>query len=362
MKRKFIIAGGGTGGHIYPGIAIAKALESLSPDLEVEFVGSQLGLETQIVPREGFVLHVLAAGKLNYQGSLLRKIVGLIKVMWGLVQAFLLLRRLKPVGVLGVGGYASGPLVLAAALLRIPTAIWEPNAHPGLTNRWLSRFVSRAFIVFENARAFLKSENIQVLGLPVRSELEKLPEQKRAVEHFHVLCFGGSQGARALNTVLKNSVDAEHPWLYKSHLIHQTGPGDYQEVKAHYENSIFEVEAFEYLFEMDRYYDWADVVICRAGASTLAELSAVGKPAILVPLPSAADDHQRKNAVALSSQNAAIVIEQKDFTPEKLNEVLLGLQNSPDKLVTMAKNVRNLYKPKAAESIASILISNLVGK
>lgn len=358
MKKKIIIAGGGTGGHIYPGIAIAKAIESTNPNIEVEFVGSTLGLETKIIPREGYTLHVLPAGKLNYQGGISSKILGLIRVFLGFLKSFILIYKLKPVGVLGVGGYASGPFVLAAALMKIPSSVWEPNAHPGLTNRWLSRFVQRSFIVFEGARKFLVSNEIHLVGLPVRSELEKVPIRKPDDE-FHVLSFGGSQGAKAINDALEKGVASESAWLHRGKLVHQTGVNDYSRVKNTYDKSVFDVKAFEYLFEMDQYYNWADLVICRSGASTIAELCAVGKPAILIPLPTAADDHQRKNALALVENKAAILIEQKDLTSDKLNSVLLDLQKQPELLNSMAKNAKSMYKPKAAEAIAKIILDTI---
>jgi UDP-N-acetylglucosamine--N-acetylmuramyl-(pentapeptide) pyrophosphoryl-undecaprenol N-acetylglucosamine transferase len=361
MGKKFLVAGGGTGGHIYPGIAIARALESLNPDLEVEFVGSQLGLETKIVPREGFTLHLLAAGKLNFKGSILAKMLGGFKALFGFFQAVLLLIRLKPAGVLGVGGYASGPLVLAAALLRIPTSIWEPNAHPGLTNRWLSRFVPRSFIVFESARNLLKSPAIHRVGLPVRRELESVPPRE-IDSSFHVLSFGGSQGARAINQVLEEAVAQEPEWLHKASLVHQTGVSDYPRVKSSYEKSVFDIKAFEYLFEMDRHYAWADVVICRSGASTIAELAAVGKAAILVPLPTAADDHQRKNALAMVANKAALLLEQKDLNAANLNRLLLELEKHPEQVAAMAGHARAMYQPRAAETIAEILNHHLLGK
>lgn len=374
MKKKFLIAGGGTGGHIYPGIAIAKAIESLDPNIEVEFVGTPLGLEKTIVPREGYELHLIASGKLNYNGSLFGKILGIFKVGFGLIQSLFLILKIKPCGVLGVGGYASAPLVLMASLLRVPTSIWEPNAHPGLANRILSRFVSRAFVVFEVAKKYLQSKDIQLVGLPVRSELENLSEARESfkkessnqsstieassssVNRFHVLCFGGSQGSRAINEVVEQAVIKELPWLHQSELIHQTGVSDYQKIKASYDQSVFDVKAFEYLFEMERYYKWADIVVCRSGASTLAELAAVGMPAILIPLPSSADDHQRKNAEALAAQKAAIIIEQKDFTAEKLNEVLLNLQGNPNLLKNLSRSIKLLHKPFAAQVIAKSLL------
>lgn len=376
MKKKFLIAGGGTGGHIYPGIAIAKAIEGLNPNIEVEFVGTPLGLEKTVVPREGYKLHLIAGGKLNYKGSLFGKILGLFKVGMGLFQSLGLILKLQPCGVLGVGGYASAPLVLMASLLRVPTSIWEPNAHPGLANRILSRFVSRAFVVFEVAKNYLHSKDIQLVGMPVRRELEHLSEIREAskkesppfsspvattavtpsINQFHVLCFGGSQGARAINEVIEQAVIKELPCLHQSKLIHQTGVSDYQKVKTIYDASVFDVEAFEYLFEMERYYTWADIVICRSGASTLAELAAVGVPAILIPLPTSADDHQRKNAEALALQKAAIIIEQKDFTAEKLNELLLNLQANPNLLKNLTRNIKPLHKPFAAQVLAKSLL------
>ncbi len=361
-KRKFFIAGGGTGGHIYPGVAIARAMETLDSSLVVEFVGSNSGLETKIVPREGFALHILASGKLNYRGSIIIKFFNLFKVAWGFFQALALLTKEKPIGVLGVGGYASGPLVLAAHIMGIPSAIWEPNAHPGLTNRWLSRWVPRSFIVFDEAKKYLKSPQIHLMGLPVRRELENLASKtksdKENSDEFHVLSFGGSQGAQAINKVLTECVKSESQWLYKAKLIHQTGVSDYTDVNEIYLKSVFDVKAFEYLFEMDKYYQWADLVIARSGASTIAELAATGKPAILVPLPTSADDHQRKNALALLEKNAALLIEQKDFTKEKLNQVLLDLKQNDEKLKVLSQNIKLLHHPLAAESIAKVLLEN----
>jgi UDP-N-acetylglucosamine--N-acetylmuramyl-(pentapeptide) pyrophosphoryl-undecaprenol N-acetylglucosamine transferase len=262
------------------------------------------------------------------------------------------------VGVLGVGGYASGPLVLAAALCRIPTSIWEPNAHPGLTNRWLSRFVPKSLIVFESARAYLYSPEIILVGLPVRKELESIPARE-VDDQFHVLSFGGSQGAKAINDCLEKAVQEEPQWLHKGSLVHQTGSADYERIMAGYQKSVFDVKCFEYLFEMDKHYQWADVVVCRSGASTIAELCASGKASVLIPLPTAADDHQRKNALALVEQGAAILIEQKNLTSAKLNETLLQLQNSPEKVSLMAQNARRLHQPLAADVIAQLLNKNL---
>ncbi len=360
MKKIFLIAGGGTGGHIYPGVAIARALESLDTNIEVEFVGSNLGLEKKIIPREGYKLHTLSAGKLNYKGSFFSKFLGLIKVGLGLCQAVYLIFKTKPSGVLGVGGYASAPLVLASALLRVPTFIWEPNAHPGLANRFLSRFVSRAFVVFEAAKKHLKSKEIYLVGLPVRSELEGLSEKRDFSGDFNVLCFGGSQGAGALNSIFEKAVRTESQWLHQARLIHQTGVSDYSKVKSTYDQSVFDVKVYEYLFEMEQYYSWATVAVCRSGASTIAELAAVGMPSILIPLPTSADDHQRKNAKVLADQGAVILLEQKEFTPEKLNELLLDLQKNRNHLKSLSNNIKSIHQPFAAKVIAQHLLKALV--
>lgn len=357
MKNIVVIAGGGTGGHIYPGVAIAKSLEKLGSNIEIHFIGSDLGLETKIIPREGYQLHLLPAGKLNYEGGLVGKFKTLIKLPIAFIKAIVWLIKYKPKFILGVGGYASGPFVFAASLLNYQTAIWEPNAHPGMTNRILSRWVKKCYLVFDEARSLFHCKNIMKVGLPVRPVLEDLKKSQRDDSDFHVLCFGGSQGARYLNRVLMESVKSEPEWLHKAKLIHQTGVSDYQEVSESYQKSIFSVKAFEFLHEMDQFYNWADIVICRSGASTVAELAAVGKPAVLVPLPTSADDHQKKNAQVVASSGAALVMEQTQLNAKSLNELLLGLQKNPNKLQTMSEKMKALHQPWAAEVIAKDILA-----
>lgn len=356
MKRKIVIAGGGTGGHIYPGVAIAKAIEKLDARTEVHFLGSALGLETKIVPREGFTLHLLPAGKLNYQGGVLGKIKTLIKLPLAFLKSIYWLYKNRPVFILGVGGYASGPFVFAASLLGFETAIWEPNAHPGLTNRMLSRWVKKCYLVFEEAKSHFQCKHIMKVGLPVRPELENITKHEREDNEFHILCFGGSQGARYINKVLVESVKTESPWLYKAKLIHQTGVSDYADIDSAYQNSIFSVKAYEFLHEMDKYYDWADLVICRSGASTVAELAAVGKPAVLVPLPNSADDHQKKNALAVERNGGAILVEQSQLNVKSLGDLILKLQSEQEKLKLMSVKMKALHQPLAAEFIANDIL------
>ncbi len=357
--KKIVIAGGGTGGHIYPGVAIAKTIEKLDKNIEVVFVGSALGLETKIIPREGFSLVLLPAGKLNYSGGFINKIKTFFKLPMAFVKSAYWLIVNRPLFVLGVGGYASGPFVAVASLLKFKTAIWEPNAHPGLTNRWLSKIVNKAYYVFDESAPYFSCRQKQKVGLPVRQELESLEPVAREDNDFHVLVFGGSQGSKYLNDVIEKMVIAEASWLHKGRLIHQTGVNDYSQINEKYKQSVFHVQAYEYLHEMNKYYEWADLVICRSGASTVAELAAVGKPAILIPLPTSADDHQLKNAKAVADQGAAILLEQKNLTGEQLQKIILNLQNDKIKLKNMSEKMKSLHAARAAEEISKNILKEI---
>jgi UDP-N-acetylglucosamine--N-acetylmuramyl-(pentapeptide) pyrophosphoryl-undecaprenol N-acetylglucosamine transferase len=348
--QMIFIAGGGTGGHIYPGVAIARALQSQKPDLKIHFVGTQLGLEGKIVPKEGFPLHFISVGKLNYAGGLGGKLKTLLAIPWAFIQSILLLIKYRPEFVLGVGGYASGPFVLMASVLGFKTAIWEPNAHPGMTNRWLSRFVNRSFVVFSEAQEMMKSKDISKVGLPVRQSLESVKPIPH--ESFNILIFGGSQGARAINRAFSEAVLKGGSWMDGVHVVHQTGALDFAEIHKKYEPYRKYIEPKEFLFDMDQRYAWADLVICRAGASTVAELAAVGLPAIMIPLPTAADDHQKKNAEVLATQNAGILIEQKDLSPERLIAEIQALKSDRDRLNLMRNNVRRFNVPESSTKIA----------
>lgn len=363
MSRKnVVIAGGGTGGHIYPGIAIARAIKAQHPDFEIHFVGTPAGLENKIVPREGFPLHHISIGKLNHAGGFKSKIMTILGMPRAFVQSIALLMELKPQAVLGVGGYASGPFVLVASLLGFRTAIWEPNAFPGMTNRWLSRVVGKSFVVFEEAARFLKSNAISQVGLPIRKEVEALAKKDSSNnvgkdgQEFHILVFGGSQGARSINMAVQEAVLKGGSWLSNTKIIHQTGPADYANVSEAYKGHS-QVETHEYLYQMEKNYEWADIIICRAGASTVAEVAACGKPAIFIPLPWAADDHQRKNAETLFEQKASAMILQKDLTPDTLIQQIEFLKNNTQAREEMRKNLTKFYKPQAAEKMAELLLA-----
>lgn len=353
-KKIIVIAGGGTGGHIYPGIAIARALKKMDGDVEIHFVGTALGLETKIVPREGFPLHLIESGKLNVR-SLWQRVQTLLKIPVGLWQSIRLLSQLKPFYVVGVGGYASGPFVFAASLIGFNTAIWEPNAMPGMANRLLSRFVDKCFVVFAEARSHLKNKEIIQTGMPVREEIENASQEARSDQNFHLLAFGGSQGARAINYCLSDAIVRGGDWLKDLSVVHQLGSLDYADISKKYVSAQASVDAHEFIFDMPKYYRWADIIISRGGASSIAEAAAFGIVPIIIPLP-AADNHQQKNAETLVTRNAGRMILQKDLNPERLISEVQFLRQNKELREQMVKNIKELYIPQAAKTIAKEIL------
>ena len=363
MNKKIIfIAGGGTGGHIYPGIAIAKAIKHLDSHSEIRFVGSAIGMESKLVPREGFELHLIASGKLNFGGRWKEKILTLLKIPIALFQSIFLLIKYKPHYVLGVGGYASGPFVLAASLLKYRCGIWEPNAFPGMTNRILSKKVDECFVVFDEARKILKCDKIYNFGMPVRAEIEKSYSVPKAdlyselEKEVKILCFGGSQGSRVINNVFSKVIIGhlmEH--LRNKHVklevVHQIGSLDWKQFNRFYQGIGNWLHPMEFIFDMPKYYSWAHLTVCRGGASTIAEVAAFGLVPIIVPLP-AADNHQVKNAQALVKEDAAIMIEQSDLTEERLMHEMTNLLSNPQKLKQMSENIKKFFTLGAADNIA----------
>ncbi len=357
-KGLVVIAGGGTGGHIYPGIAVARVLQSRG--YRVEWVGAAGGLEEMIIPREAqplLPLHLISIGKLHASaGTMVR-----LKTLFGLPRAFLqavrLCWRLKPAAVLGVGGFASGPFMFVAALLRRRTVIWEPNAHVGMANRLLSPIVDECLLVFAEAASGFRSRHVTRVGLPVRKSICPAPRAPLAGRKLRVLVFGGSQGARPINKVVQAAVEKGGDWLEGVELVHQTGRYDFQDVKSAYDRlRLSNISCFEYLHDMDSRYAWADIVLCRSGASTVAEIAAAGKAAIFIPLPTAADDHQLKNAQVLERAGAARVIEQKHFTPELLSSTILQFQRDPAELERLGEKALQFAVPDSADAIANRVI------
>jgi UDP-N-acetylglucosamine--N-acetylmuramyl-(pentapeptide) pyrophosphoryl-undecaprenol N-acetylglucosamine transferase len=314
---KVYLAGGGTGGHIYPALSIAEALKKIEPSIQIEFVGTESGLETRIVPKAGYKLNLIQSGKLNFSGKVFEKIKTIIKIPVGLIQSIYLILKFQPDFVLGVGGYVSAPMLLAAALLGRRTAFWEPNAHPGMANRILSRWIDKSYLVFQDASRFLRSQNNLVFGMPLRmemdrAEMETLSQSKEKSEEFSILCFGGSQGSMFLNQKLSDFI-LKHPELHnRISVVHQTGLADFENMKKKY-HGLSCVQVHDFIYNMPDYYQKADLLICRGGASTLAEAAAFGVVPVVIPLP-AADDHQQKNAESLVQKNAGFMFIQKSFS------------------------------------------------
>ena len=355
-KGVVVIAGGGTGGHIYPGIAIARAVERLHPELKVHFVGAEGALEEKIVPREGFPLHTVPIGKLHHSAGLLTRLKTLIKMPFAFVSAVRVLLNLKPVAVLGVGGFASGPMLFVASLFGYRSVIWEPNAFPGLANRLLSRRVDECLLVFEEAGRHLHAKRMTQAGLPVRATMTPAKREEGA-RPLRILVFGGSQGARFINNLVSESVMENGQWMEGIELVHQTGPLDFPKMKEAYAGAPARFQVHEYLHDMDKRYAWADLVVCRSGASTVAEICACQKAAIFIPLPTAADDHQRKNAEVLANGQAAIVLNQKDLTPESFRQQLKSFRDDRALIKKFEDNVRRFQFPNAAEKIVERLLS-----
>lgn len=358
---RVLIAAGGTGGHIYPGIAVAQEITRRDPESKVGFVGTARGLETKLVPGAGFELTLIdSAGLKNV--SFVARMRGVVILPKSFVSAGRVIREFRPDVVVGAGGYVSGPVVLTAALLRRPTLVMESNALPGWTNRVLARFVNRAAVSFEQALPYFRGKAV-VTGNPVRREFFEIPAKGREPGKLSLLIFGGSQGARAINEAMVAALPELKSLPVELRIKHQTGPADFEKVKAAYAAASFNehAEVCSYIDNMMNDFAEADLVICRAGATTTAELIAAGKASIMIPFPYAADDHQRKNAEALQAAGAARMIVQQELSSERLVEEINELAQTPEKLTRMEEASRRLAKGDAAVAVVN-LIEGLVGR
>jgi UDP-N-acetylglucosamine--N-acetylmuramyl-(pentapeptide) pyrophosphoryl-undecaprenol N-acetylglucosamine transferase len=346
--QRIVIAGGGTGGHLYPGIAVARELRRRLPEARVTFAGTARGIESRVVPREGFDLDLLRSAGLKGMsiGSLAR---GLSLLPLSGVDAWRIVSRRRPQLVIGVGGYSSGPVVLVAALRRIPTLLLEQNAVPGFTNRTLAPFVSAAALTFESSVTYFGRRGF-VTGNPVRPEFFD-PTPARSSGPPRILIFGGSQGAHAINMAMVEAAPrlAAHPGGLA--ITHQTGERDLERVRDAYRRAGLEARVEPFIYTMDREMKSADLVICRAGATTLAELTACGRPSLLVPLPTAADDHQRRNAEVLAAAGAAEAIDQARLTGALLADRITALAGDEPRRQVMSGAASRLARPGAARAI-----------
>jgi UDP-N-acetylglucosamine--N-acetylmuramyl-(pentapeptide) pyrophosphoryl-undecaprenol N-acetylglucosamine transferase len=352
-----LIAGGGTGGHLYPGIAVARELLSRVPDATVTFVGTASGIESRVIPREGFTLDVIRSAGLKGK-SLPSLVRGLGLLPLSARDAWHVLTRRQPSVVIGVGGYSSGPVVALARLRGIPTLLMEQNAMPGLTNRLLAQITSAAAVTYEASIPYFGGKAF-IAGNPVRSEFfeEAYDEHGAPPGAARVLVFGGSQGAHAINVAMVEAASRLAAATPRLALTHQTGERDLEMVRDGYRRAGLEARVEPFLFAIDREMKAADVVVARAGATTVAELMAAGRPAILVPLPTATDDHQRKNAVAVVARNAARMLEQRELSGQRLAAEIVGLAADPAARAQMAAAARTLARPDAARAIVERVIA-----
>lgn len=352
---RVLIAAGGTGGHIYPGIAVAKEIMDRDADSVVRFVGTARGLEIRLVPQAGFELSIIESSGLK-NVSLAAKVRGLLTLPKSIFAARRLIRDFRPDVVVGAGGYVSGPVLFAAWLMRRPTLVMDSNALPGWTNRSLARFVDKAAVSFAEALPYFRGKGV-LTGNPVRREFFEIPAKQRDGNHISLLVFGGSQGARAINLAMASAVSGLAAHKEKLYITHQTGESDFEKVRQGYEAAGWQdnVEVRRYIDDMVSEFARADLIICRAGATTSAELVAAGKAAIMVPFPLAADDHQRKNAEALESAGAARMILQKDLTGERLADEIGSLLAVPEGIDRMETASRKLARRDAAKAAVDLM-------
>ncbi len=352
------IAGGGTGGHLYSGLAVYERLVDTSYGAnEVIFIGTKYGIEKDVLPRIGKKVFFLPVGKFRKSG-LAAKAWSVLILPISVFASVWLLFRLRPDAALGVGGYASGPFVLAASLLRLPTAIIEQNSIPGLTNRILGRWVKKAFLGIPGAESEFPSGVGEYVGNPIRKGLFDVPPLTEIEGIFTILIFGGSQGARGINELLKEALPVLSDYRNSIKFIHITGLLEYQSMIEAYKKFDVKAEVFEFSDQMERHYARANFVIARSGAMTVSELCAVGRPSLLIPYPFAVDDHQAKNAEFLVRGGAALMMRQEELTGERLAELIKYAKSHPERLIEMGKRARDMAEPDAAKKIAEWILNS----
>ena len=360
MRKRVVIAGGGTGGHLFPGIALAKALKRQDMDIEISFVGTQKGLEAKVLPREGFELKtILSAGLLGKKR--LSRWMSWVKLPVGTAQSMCFLIRKRPDLVVGVGGYASGPLVLSAWILRVPILIHEQNSIPGLTNKWLGKIANKVAVSFKESAKFFSKDKIEVTGNMIREEFcqprETFPKGPRGL--FRVLVLGGSQGAHSINVAMMEALESLTSKKGNIHITHQTGESDFAMVKREYEKSGFSHDVRPFIDGMAEQYRKASLVICRAGATTLAEVTACGKVSVLIPYPHAAHNHQEKNARVLEAANAGELVLDHELSGTRITQSILRALEDPQRLEEMEENSYQLGSRDATEKVRQICMDLL---
>lgn len=358
QPHKIIISGGGTGGHIYPAIAIANAIKEKEPNAEILFVGANGKMEMEKVPKAGYKIVGLDIAGLQRKLTL-KNLSFPFKLMKSLAKAKKIVKEFNPDVAVGVGGYASGPLLRQAGKLGIPTLLQEQNSYAGLTNKLLAKNAMKICVAYDNMDQFFEADKIVFTGNPVRKEILNIEGKKeKALAHFDlandkktVLVIGGSLGAKTINDSVKEALS-----LLKENnvqVLWQTGKFYYEAIKSYVSDNGFDnVKVFDFVYEMDLAYASADLVVSRAGALSISELCLVSKAAILVPSPNVAEDHQTKNAMALVNQNAAVLVKDAE-AKEQLGKEIIELINDGDRLTKLRSNIASFGRPNAADAIAN---------
>jgi UDP-N-acetylglucosamine--N-acetylmuramyl-(pentapeptide) pyrophosphoryl-undecaprenol N-acetylglucosamine transferase len=356
---RVVIAGGGTGGHLFPGIAVARALKTRVPASEISFAGTATGIEARVIPGTEFALDLIRSAGLKGK-SLTARIRGAALVPMAAVDAWRLISRRMPDVVIGVGGFSSGPVVAIAALRGISTMVLEQNAVPGLTNKLLARFVARAAVTYQSSLKYFGAKAF-VSGNPVRREFLEVDDDSSHTAGINaapvrVLVFGGSQGAHAINVAMVEAAPRLAAAAANVDVVCQTGARDYEMVRSAFAKHGVRGRVEPFIDAMHLEMKAAGLVVSRAGATTLAELTAAGRPAILIPLPTATDDHQRHNARALESGGAAELMDQRDLSGDRLADRILDLAGNRELRRRMSAAARQLARPRAAEDIVDAVI------
>ncbi len=350
---RIIITGGGTLGHIYPGLAIADKLREKD---EILFIGTTNGIESEVIQKEGFNFKGI-----DVQGWSGRKVKFIIKLITGFFVGIKYLKEFKPDIVIGMGGYASLPVVLGAVLLKIKTLIHEQNLIPGKATRLLAKFVDKVAISFIESNQYLPAKKIEVTGNPIRAEIGKVSRQEAlakfnlATDKFTLLIFGGSKGAHRINEVMKEVIDFLPE--DKVQIIWAVGEKDYLIIKEFTSKTKLKIVVEKFFYDLPMAYQSADLVVCRAGATTLAEIIACNLPAILIPYPYATDNHQEHNAKLLLEKGAAMMIKESELSSEKLTKAIFELVQNRNKLNTMTKNYQSLKTTDATQNVIDIIYS-----
>lgn len=345
---KLLLAGGGTGGHLFPAVALAQRLLEAEPDARVRFVGTARGIESRVLPELGLPLSTIEIAGFVGRG-LAAKLALLPMLLKSLRQSARILSEFRPDVVVGVGGYASGPVLLAALLKGVPTVIHEQNVWPGLTNRLLARWVKRICLSYSDSDRFFPRGRTVLTGNPLRSGMENCPPVSSGKPAL--LVFGGSRGARAINEAVVAALPLLEEFRGDLAILHQTGSEDLEQTRDAYRRAGWEAAVVPFITDMTAAYSRAHLVVCRAGATTMAELTACGRPAIMIPFPHAAGDHQSANARSLARRGAALMLPQGELTAKTLAQLVKGLLKDRPRLLSMAAAAKSLGNPGAADRI-----------